>query len=477
MTFVLVDYKGGSGVQGLRPAAAHRRHGHRPRRPPGRAGADSLGAELRRREHMLADAGAKDIEDYLDLRARRARAAAAAAAAHRHRRVRLDGRASCPTSSPAWSTSPSAGRSLGIHLLLATQRPAGVVSPGDPRQHQPADRAAGHRRAPRATDVIDAPDAARSPSATPGPRLRPARPRLAGPVPGRPGRRPAAGRGGAGRRPTRGRPAGLAPSSAGRAAAAEPAATPERRGDHRPVACSSTPSAQATRARGHPAAAQPLAARAAGAAVLAGSAGAVGIGRRLRRGPVRRSTDLPGAPGPADGGRSTSPRRPPAGRSAPPRTGRSAAAAHVRRRRWPAHCSRATCTCTGSTAATARCCRWHALPHCGAVVTRTQPERAVRLLGRLARGGRRRQQAARATAASPTSPSSGRRSRAGPSGCRTSCCCSTAGRASCPPSGRSTAAGSTDVLCHAAARRRVASASPAVITGDRSLRTGRISHR
>ena len=38
------------------------------------------------------------------------------------------------------------GRSLGIHLVLATQRPAGVVSPRHPRQHQPAGGAAGDRR-------------------------------------------------------------------------------------------------------------------------------------------------------------------------------------------------------------------------------------------------------------------------------------------------------------------------------------------
>ena len=38
------------------------------------------------------------------------------------------------------------GRSLGIHLVLATQRPAGRGHRRHPRQHQPADRAARHRR-------------------------------------------------------------------------------------------------------------------------------------------------------------------------------------------------------------------------------------------------------------------------------------------------------------------------------------------
>ena len=38
------------------------------------------------------------------------------------------------------------GRSLGIHLILATQRPVRRGVAGDPGQHQPADRAARHRR-------------------------------------------------------------------------------------------------------------------------------------------------------------------------------------------------------------------------------------------------------------------------------------------------------------------------------------------
>jgi S-DNA-T family DNA segregation ATPase FtsK/SpoIIIE len=38
MTFVLVDYKGGSAFKDCVRPAAHRRHGHRPRRAPGRAG-------------------------------------------------------------------------------------------------------------------------------------------------------------------------------------------------------------------------------------------------------------------------------------------------------------------------------------------------------------------------------------------------------------------------------------------------------
>ena len=57
------------------------------------------------------------------------------------------------------------GRSLGVHLILATQRPSGVVSRRHPRQHQPADRAAGDR--PReSADVIGT----RTPPPSPSPR-------------------------------------------------------------------------------------------------------------------------------------------------------------------------------------------------------------------------------------------------------------------------------------------------------------------
>ena len=101
MTFVLVDYKGGSAfadcarlphtvgmVTDLDPHQVER-------------ALASLSAELTRREHILAAAGAKDIEDYQLLVDKRRRPAAAAAG-HRHRRVRVHERGTCPISSPAW---------------------------------------------------------------------------------------------------------------------------------------------------------------------------------------------------------------------------------------------------------------------------------------------------------------------------------------------------------------------------------------
>ena len=95
MTFVLVDYKGGSAFKDCV-------------RLPHTVGMvtdldthlveralASLSAELTRREHILAGAGAKDIEDYTSPagagRAGGRRVRAAAPAADRHRRVRVDG--------------------------------------------------------------------------------------------------------------------------------------------------------------------------------------------------------------------------------------------------------------------------------------------------------------------------------------------------------------------------------------------------
>ena len=87
MTFVLVDYKGGAAFKDcaklphtvglVTDLDAHL---------TARA-LESLSAELKRREEQLAEAGAKDIEDYLarDATGRRADAAAG----DRHRRVRV----------------------------------------------------------------------------------------------------------------------------------------------------------------------------------------------------------------------------------------------------------------------------------------------------------------------------------------------------------------------------------------------------
>ena len=59
------------------------------------------------------------------------------------------------------------GRSLGIHLILATQRPSGVVSP-EIRANTNLRLALRVTDTTESTDVIDAPDAARISKTTPG---------------------------------------------------------------------------------------------------------------------------------------------------------------------------------------------------------------------------------------------------------------------------------------------------------------------
>ena len=121
-SFLLVDYKGGAAFAEAAAPAAHRRPGHRPGRLDHRTGA------------ALAGRGADPPGGRCSPRT----------ASRTSRR--------CPTTShwPGWSSSSTSsprsprscrpscpglvaiaqrGRSLGIHLVLATQRPGGVVSP------------------------------------------------------------------------------------------------------------------------------------------------------------------------------------------------------------------------------------------------------------------------------------------------------------------------------------------------------------
>ncbi|MDT0166775.1 FtsK/SpoIIIE domain-containing protein [Actinotalea sp. AC32] len=125
MTFVLVDYKGGAAFKDC----AHLPHtvgmvtdldGHLTTRA-----LESLGAELRRREHQLADAGAKDIEDYLAGRG-------PGDPPMPRLLIVIDEFAALVAELPDFVTGlvdiARRGRSLGVHLILATQRPAGVVS-------------------------------------------------------------------------------------------------------------------------------------------------------------------------------------------------------------------------------------------------------------------------------------------------------------------------------------------------------------
>jgi S-DNA-T family DNA segregation ATPase FtsK/SpoIIIE len=129
LSFVLIDYKGGAAFG----ACATLPHitglvtdldSHLTERA-----LRSLAAELRRREAALSRAGAKDIAAYR---------LAAAACPERHERVPhlvivIDEFAALAQELPHFVSGLVAvaarGRSLGVHLVLATQRPSGVVSP------------------------------------------------------------------------------------------------------------------------------------------------------------------------------------------------------------------------------------------------------------------------------------------------------------------------------------------------------------
>ncbi|MCK9894404.1 FtsK/SpoIIIE domain-containing protein [Frankia sp. AgB32] len=166
LVFVLVDYKGGSAFRGcarlphtlgmvtdLDPALAVR-------------ALESLAAELRRREELLAAAEAKDITHYRALRSRDPGLPALPRLL-----LVIDEFATLarevPDFIPGLVSLAQRGRSLGIHLVLATQRPAGVVT-GDIRANTNLRIALRVTDPMESTDVVDTRDAALIPAATPG---------------------------------------------------------------------------------------------------------------------------------------------------------------------------------------------------------------------------------------------------------------------------------------------------------------------
>ncbi|MBN9621286.1 MAG: cell division-like protein, partial [Actinobacteria bacterium] len=125
---------------------------------------ESLGAELRRREHQLAGADAKDIEDYL--------------AAKRpddepmpRLLIVIDEFAALVAELPDFVVGlvdiARRGRSLGVHLILATQRPAGVVS-AEIKSNTNLRIALRVTDANDSQDVLESADAATISKSTPG---------------------------------------------------------------------------------------------------------------------------------------------------------------------------------------------------------------------------------------------------------------------------------------------------------------------
>ncbi|MEU5596986.1 FtsK/SpoIIIE domain-containing protein [Streptomyces sp. NPDC020298] len=166
MTFVLVDYKGGSAFKDCvklphTVGMVTDLDAHLVERA-----LESLGAELKRREHILAAADAKDIEDYQDLVRRNPSHAPVPRLL-----IVIDEFASMVRDLPDFVTGlvniAQRGRSLGIHLLLATQRPSGVVSP-EIRANTNLRIALRVTDGGESSDVIDSPEAGHISKSTPG---------------------------------------------------------------------------------------------------------------------------------------------------------------------------------------------------------------------------------------------------------------------------------------------------------------------
>ncbi len=166
LNFVLVDYKGGAAFKDCvrlphTVGMVTDLDAHLVERA-----LTSLGAELTRRERLLAGAGAKDLEDYLDLIPRQPRLSSLPRLL-----IVIDEFASMARELPDFVTGlvniAQRGRSLGIHLLLATQRPSGVVS-AEIRANTNLRVALRVPDSADSSDVIDAQDAARIPASAPG---------------------------------------------------------------------------------------------------------------------------------------------------------------------------------------------------------------------------------------------------------------------------------------------------------------------
>jgi S-DNA-T family DNA segregation ATPase FtsK/SpoIIIE len=166
LTFVLVDYKGGSAfnecarlphVLGVVTDLDERLT---------RRALTSLDAELKRRERVLADAGAKDFSDY-------GRQAAVCRPLQRLARlvIVVDEFKVLAEELPDFLTGlvriAAVGRSLGVHLVLATQRPGGIVS-ADLRANVALRVALRVRDRADSSDVIGSDVAARISDRTPG---------------------------------------------------------------------------------------------------------------------------------------------------------------------------------------------------------------------------------------------------------------------------------------------------------------------
>ncbi|WP_405144781.1 FtsK/SpoIIIE domain-containing protein [Sphaerisporangium sp. NBC_01403] len=174
MTFVLIDYKGGAAFKEcVRLPHTVGMVSDLDEHLTQRALA-SLAAEIRRRERLLLAAGAKDIDDYHELRDRpRENGSPAGGLLAPLPRLLLiiDEFAAMVAELPDFMDGlvdiARRGRSLGIHLVLATQRPGGVVT-ADIQANTSLRIALRVTEATESADVISGPEAAHISKSTPG---------------------------------------------------------------------------------------------------------------------------------------------------------------------------------------------------------------------------------------------------------------------------------------------------------------------
>ncbi|HEU5144021.1 MAG TPA: FtsK/SpoIIIE domain-containing protein, partial [Dermatophilaceae bacterium] len=164
LAFVLVDYKGGSAFKDCA-------------RLPHTLGVvtdldehlssralTSLGAELKRRERILAEHSAKDLADYARSRSATAPLLPRLVLVVDEFKMLAD---ELPHFVDGLVRLAAVGRSLGVHLVLATQRPGGIVS-GDMRANIALRVALRVRDRSDSMDVVESPEAAEISDRFPG---------------------------------------------------------------------------------------------------------------------------------------------------------------------------------------------------------------------------------------------------------------------------------------------------------------------
>ncbi|EWT00217.1 hypothetical protein N865_17535 [Intrasporangium oryzae NRRL B-24470] len=167
LAFVLIDYKGGSAFRECARlphtlgVVTDLDHGLTTR------ALTSLDAELKRRERLLALAGAKDLDDYASITTRDRRdlpGIPRLVLVVDEFKLLAD---ELPDFVAGLVRIAAVGRSLGIHLVLATQRPAGIIT-GDMRANISLRVALRVRDRSDSDDVIEGPEAASISDRMPG---------------------------------------------------------------------------------------------------------------------------------------------------------------------------------------------------------------------------------------------------------------------------------------------------------------------